>query len=137
VTARVVVEVYRRHRISETGMTKPQSRTGLEVMQRLNTHQPVAATQERPYRFITEDMMIELTEEQVRALSEPHSKPPQLLNPRTNEAFVLLRVDEYKQLTAAVYDDSPWTRDELQAAAWATGERSGWDAEADDAPEPR
>ena len=35
--------------------------------------------------------MIELTEEQVKALSKPHSNPPQLLNPRTNEAFVLLR----------------------------------------------
>ena len=75
--------------------------------------------------------MIELTEEQVRALSEPHSKPPQLLNPRTNEAFVLLRVDEYKQLTAAVYDDSPWTRDELQAVAAATAERAGWEIEVD------
>lgn len=75
--------------------------------------------------------MIELTEEQVKALSEPHSNPPQLLNPRTKEAFVLLRVDEYKQLTTAIYDDAPWTREELAAAAWETGERAGWDAEAD------
>ncbi|HEX4124301.1 MAG TPA: hypothetical protein VHY37_06195 [Tepidisphaeraceae bacterium] len=81
--------------------------------------------------------MIELTEEQVRALSESHSSPPRLLNPRTNEAFVLLRVDEYKQLTAAVYDDSPWTRDELQAVAWETADRAGWDAEADDDAESR
>lgn len=75
--------------------------------------------------------MIELTEEQVRALSEPQTSPPRLFNPRTNEAFVLLRDEEYKQLTAAIYDDSPWTRDELQAVAWETGERAGGDAEAD------
>ena len=76
--------------------------------------------------------MIELTEEQVQELSEPHSSPPQLLNPRTNEAFVLLPVDEYKQLTAVQYDDSPWTRDELQAVAAATADRAGWDTEAGD-----
>ncbi len=75
--------------------------------------------------------MIELTEEQVRELSKPHSTPAQLLNPHTNEAFVLLRIDEYKQLTTAQYDDTSWTRDELQAVAAETAERSGWDTEAD------
>ena len=85
--------------------------------------------------------MIELTEDQVRALSEPHSNPPQLLNPRTKEAFVLLRVDEFKQLTADLYDDSPWSREELQAVARETAEKVGWDSEtddgADDVSEPR
>jgi hypothetical protein len=76
--------------------------------------------------------MIELTEEQVQELSKPHSTPAQVLNPRTNEAFVLLRFDEYKQLTAVQYDDSPWTRDELQAVAAATADRAGWQTEADD-----
>ncbi len=74
--------------------------------------------------------MIELSEQQVLELSKPHSSPPQLLNPRTNESFVLLRIDEYKQLTE--YDDSPWTRDELQAVAAATADRTGWDTETDD-----
>jgi hypothetical protein len=60
-----------------------------------------------------------------------------MLNPLTKEAFVLLRVDEYKQLTTAVYDDSPWTRDDLVAAAWETAERAGRDAEADDDLGPR
>ena len=64
--------------------------------------------------------------------SEPQTTPPRLLNPLTKEAFVLLRVDEYKQLTTAMYDDSRWTRDELAAVAWETAERAGWDAEADD-----
>jgi hypothetical protein len=85
--------------------------------------------QKRPYDYAIEVNIIELTEEQVRALSVPHSGPPQLLNPRTKEAFVLLHVDEYRQLTSAQYDDSPWTRDELQAVAAATAERAGWDAQ--------
>lgn len=58
------------------------------------------------------------------------------MNPRTREAFVLLPVDEYKRLTADAYDDSPWTREELQALAWQTANRAGWDGEDDnDAPE--
>jgi hypothetical protein len=73
--------------------------------------------------------MIELTEQQLLELSKPHSTPPQLLNPRTNEAFVLLRIDEYKQLTE--YDDTPWTREELQAMAAATADRAGWETKAD------
>ena len=36
------------------------------------------------------------------------------MNPRTKETFVLLRVDEYERLTED-YDDSPWTREELEA----------------------
>jgi hypothetical protein len=43
---------------------------------------------------------IELTEDQMRALARPHPNPPQVVNPRTHEAFVLLRVDQYKKLTA-------------------------------------
>ena len=77
---------------------------------------------------------IELTDDQMRVLSQPHSNPPQVVNPRTHEAFVLLGVDQYKKLTEELYDDSPWTREELQAAAWQTAERAGWDGEDDDAP---
>jgi hypothetical protein len=64
--------------------------------------------------------MIELTNEQVQALESPGVNPPRLVNPRTRETFVLLREDEYERLNDEAYDDSPWTRDELQAAAWET-----------------
>ena len=43
------------------------------------------------------------------------------MNPRTKETFVLLRVEEYERLKADEYDDSPWTREELEALAWETG----------------
>ena len=83
-----------------------------------------------------ETAMIELTEQQVRALETPDATPPRVVNPRTQETFVLLRVEEYKRLTEE-YDDSPWTREELQTLAWEAGKSVGWEGmdEYDDAPE--
>jgi hypothetical protein len=80
--------------------------------------------------------MIELTDQQVQALENPEATPPRVVNPRTNETFVLLRVDEYNRLTEK-YDDSPWTREELQSLAWNVGTHLGWDEmdDYDDLPE--
>jgi hypothetical protein len=78
--------------------------------------------------------MIELTEQQVRALQNPEAVPPRLVNPLTKEAFVLLPIDEYQRLKEQEYDDSPWTRKELELLAWDVGEQTGWD-EYDDLPE--
>jgi hypothetical protein len=81
--------------------------------------------------------MIELTEQQAQALENPESTPPRVVNPRTKETFVLLRVDEYERLKGDEYDDSPWTREELQALAWEAGKQAGWEDmdEYDDIPE--
>jgi PHD/YefM family antitoxin component YafN of YafNO toxin-antitoxin module len=81
-----------------------------------------------------EAAMIELTEEQLQALEMSETTPPRVVNPRTKETFVLLRVDEYERLKEEEYDDSSWTREELQALAWEVAERTGWE-EYDDAPE--
>jgi PHD/YefM family antitoxin component YafN of YafNO toxin-antitoxin module len=62
----------------------------------------------------------------VEALEKAESTPLCIVNPRTKEAFVLLTVDEYKRLSKD-YDDSPWTREELEALTWETGERAGWE----------
>jgi hypothetical protein len=80
--------------------------------------------------------MIELTDKQAQALENPEGMPPRIVNPRTKETFVLLRVDEYERLTEQ-YDDSSWTREELQSLAWEAGKQLGWDDmhEYDDAPE--
>jgi hypothetical protein len=78
--------------------------------------------------------MIELTERQVQALAEPQDNPPRIVNPRTMETFVLLSVEEYERLKEAEYDDSPWTREELQALAWERLKHEDWD-EYDDLPE--
>ena len=78
--------------------------------------------------------MIELTDHQAEALENREATPPRVVNPRTNETFVLLRLDEYQRLREGEYDDSPWTREELQALAWEAGERTGWE-EYDGGPE--
>lgn len=78
--------------------------------------------------------MIELTEQQVETLEHAEAAPPRVVNPRTKETFVLLRVDEYERLKEEGYDDSPWTREELQALAWERVQHESW-KEYDDLPE--
>lgn len=81
--------------------------------------------------------MIELTTQQTEALEFPEASPLQVVNPRTQETFVLLRMDEYKRLKDEEYDDSPWTNQELHALAWEAGKSAGWEdmSEYDDVPE--
>ncbi len=71
--------------------------------------------------------MIELTEQQVQEMETTAGRPPRLVNPQTKEAFVLLRVEEYERLKADDYDDSPWTREEMEALAWEAGKSIGWE----------
>ena len=75
-----------------------------------------------------------MTEQQIQALEVPEAAPPRIVNPRTKETFVLLRVDEYQHSKDEQYDDSPWTREELQALAWERVKHEDWD-ESDDLPE--
>ena len=78
--------------------------------------------------------MIELTELQVQALEHADAPPPRFVNPRTKETFVLLCVEEYERFKEEEYDDSPWTREELQALAWERVKHEDW-GEYDDLPE--
>lgn len=71
--------------------------------------------------------MIELTEQQLQALEDSGTTSLRLVSPRTGETFVLLRLEEYEQLQRGEYDDSPWTREELQALAWEAGKQAGWE----------
>ncbi|QDU18614.1 hypothetical protein [Urbifossiella limnaea] len=71
--------------------------------------------------------MIELTDQQLGALEASPAEPPLVTNPRTRETFVLLRVADYERLARHDYDDSPWTREELEAAAWEAGKSIGWE----------
>lgn len=78
--------------------------------------------------------MIELTDDQIRLLNTSTDARPRVRNPRTQETFVLLPVGEYEQLTAPDYDDSPWTREELEALAWERVKDEDW-PEYDNLPE--
>jgi hypothetical protein len=80
--------------------------------------------------------MIELTEQQIQALQNPEATPPRVVNPQTQETYVLLRVDEYERLTEEEYDDSSWTREEIEALAWEVGEKTEWDEMDEDEPSP-
>jgi hypothetical protein len=84
----------------------------------------------RPLRRILareEAAVIELTEQQIAALNEPHAGPTQAVNPVTRETYVLLSLEEYRRLKAVEYDDTGWTRDELHTQAWEAGRSLGWD----------
>ncbi len=76
--------------------------------------------------------MLELTEQQQQAVAS-NDAPVWLVNPRTRETFVLLRKEEYERLTVEDYDDSPWTRAELEALAWHNAERAGLNPAGEDA----
>ncbi len=78
--------------------------------------------------------MIELTEQLLQAMENPEAMPLRLVNPRTKETFVLLRADEYERLKEDEYDDSPWTREELESLAWERVKHEDRD-EYDDLPE--
>jgi hypothetical protein len=80
--------------------------------------------------------MIELTENQQEALCRPAATPMPVVNPRTREAFVLLRLEEYERLTRSAYDTGPWTdgeRDLLRAEALESLGWAGMEAYQDDA----
>jgi hypothetical protein len=76
--------------------------------------------------------MIELTQEQVQALRNPDGAATHVLNPQTQELFVLLPLADYERLIdKAAYDDSPWTdaeRDQLRWEACQLLDRFGKDA---------
>ena len=66
--------------------------------------------------------MIELTQEQAQAVAETEARPPRVMNPQTQELFVLLPLAEYERLLDEKdYDDSPWTDEEMELLAWEAG----------------
>jgi hypothetical protein len=81
--------------------------------------------------------MIELTKRRLDALGDTRGVPLRLLNPRRKDTYVLLPADEYERLKQDEYDDTPWTKEEIQALAWDAGTAIGWEGmdEYDDATE--
>ena len=58
--------------------------------------------------------MIELTPQQRHELIEPE---PVANNPETKETYVLVRKEVYERLRELLYDDSPWTDEEMDLLA--------------------
>lgn len=69
--------------------------------------------------------MIELTEHQVEALQRPGPTPPRLVNPKTQERFVLLSEGEYERLEG--WDAGLWTDGERDVLRTEALEALGWE----------
>jgi hypothetical protein len=55
--------------------------------------------------------MIELTQEQAQVLAR-RDGPPRVVNPQTQETYVLVPLAEYGRMVQEGHDDSPWTEEE-------------------------
>jgi hypothetical protein len=66
--------------------------------------------------------MIELTEQQARALAGSNETPPVVVDPTTKTRYVLLRQEVYEHLIDDDSDDSPWTDEEMALLAAEAGE---------------
>jgi hypothetical protein len=64
--------------------------------------------------------MIELTEQQRQELNGPG--PARARDPRTNETYVLVPAQVYDRIKELLYDDSPWTDEEMDLLAAEAGE---------------
>ena len=63
--------------------------------------------------------MIELSEEQRRNLVEPE---PAAIDPQTRQIYILVRKETYERIKELLYDDSPWTDEEMDLLAEETGD---------------
>jgi hypothetical protein len=70
--------------------------------------------------------MIELTEELRQALQEQPGEPLCLIDPLTQEKFVVLRTADYERKEEE-YDSGPWTDEEMELLAAEDADSLGWE----------
>ena len=63
--------------------------------------------------------MIELTEEQRRELGD---REPVAIDPQTQQVYILVRKETFERIKELLYDDSPWTDEEMDLLAKEPGE---------------
>src|SRR5271163_3524298 len=71
-----------------------------------------------------ENAMIELTQEQRQAVHE--QSEVRLIDPQTNEAFVLIRAEAYDKLKHLLYDDSEFSTEEAFPLLNEVLGKEGW-----------
>jgi hypothetical protein len=71
-------------------------------------------------------MTVDLTEPLQVALDASGEEPLRLIDPRTNESYVLVKAETYERLKALLYDDGPPSEEEMRRQLAASGERAGW-----------
>jgi hypothetical protein len=69
--------------------------------------------------------MIELTQQQWQAVHE--QSEVRLIDPQTNEAFVLIRAEAYDRLKQLLYDDSEFSTEEAFPLLNEMLGKEGWD----------
>lgn len=70
-------------------------------------------------------MATEITPQQRQAINAT-SGPVDLIDPETNEHFVLLRAETYQRLQH-LFDDGPLTEAQRRDLLTRAGQRAGWD----------
>jgi hypothetical protein len=64
--------------------------------------------------------MIELTPEQRQALAAEQA--PRLIDPETRKRYVLVSEEVYERMKELLYEDSPWTDEEMDLLVEEAGE---------------
>ena len=70
--------------------------------------------------------MLELSQDQKTALRDAGSEPVRITDADSHREFVLLDAAVYDRLQE-IYDDSPWTEEEMELLAWEAGKSIGWE----------
>lgn len=71
--------------------------------------------------------MTVLTDELRLRLEAAGNEPLRLIDPMSHREYVVIRADLYDRLKGLLYDDSPWTDEELDALAAEQAELLGWE----------
>ena len=69
--------------------------------------------------------MLELTEEQWQIVAGEEN--PTILDPKTQEAYILVRKTVFDRIQGLLYDDSEMTHDELRLLLARSSKENGWD----------
>lgn len=69
-------------------------------------------------------MSIELTSDQLQTAD---TSPVQVTDPETRREYVVITKENYERMQESLYDDSPWTDEEMELLAWEAGKLAGWE----------
>ena len=69
-------------------------------------------------------MSIELTSDQLQTAD---TSPVQVTDPETRREYVVITKEKYDRMQESLYDDSPWTDEEMELLAWEAGKLAGWE----------
>lgn len=71
--------------------------------------------------------MLELSKQQWQELRRENAAEIRLLEPETQQQYVLLRAEVYDRLKQLLVDDGDWTPEEQLRLLAESGNRAGWD----------